>query len=134
MRARLKIMVGSVGVRKAVIICLMAFLFTVATGFSVVNYHAKALLVQARVTDAMDPNVGTILLGICQMAGNLVSAFIVDKIGRKTLLYVSSTFLALSQTGLGIYFYLESLSAVAVDNESAAILLMKFTDISCFMK
>ena len=56
-------MVGSAGVRKAVMICLLAFVFTVLTGFAVVNYHAKLLLVQARVTDAMDPNLGTILIG-----------------------------------------------------------------------
>lgn len=100
-------MVGSSGVRKAVMICLVAFVFTVTTGFSVVNYHAKVLLVQAKVTDAMDPNVGTILIGLCQMGGNLVGAFLVDKVGRKTLLYISSTFLALAQAGLGTYFYFE---------------------------
>ena len=62
-------------------------------GFTVVNYHAKLLLVQARVTEAMDPNLGTILIGLCQMAGNLIGAALIDKVGRKTLLYVSSTFL-----------------------------------------
>ena len=60
LRARLKIMVGSRGVRKAVFICLMCFVFTVLTGFSIVNYHAKLLLVQARVTDTMDANVGLV--------------------------------------------------------------------------
>ena len=115
LRARLKLMVASAGVRKAVMICLMAFVFTVATGFTVVNYHAKMLLVQARVTDAMDPNLGTILIGLCQMGGNLCSAFIVDKVGRKSLLYVSSTFLAIAQAGLGTYFYFELTSPDAVE-------------------
>ena len=113
--ARLKMMVASNGVRRAVIICLVAFVFTVASGFSVVNYHAKLLLVQARVTDAMDPNVGTILIGLCQLAGNLVSAFIIDRVGRKSLLYVSSAFLALAQAGLGTYFYLELNSPEAAE-------------------
>lgn len=113
--ARLKMMVASAGVRKAVMICLMAFVFTVATGFSVVNYHAKLLLVQARVTDAMDPNLATILIGLCQMGGNLVGAFIIDKVGRKSLLYVSSTFLAIAQAGLGTYFYFELSSPEAAE-------------------
>ena len=86
-------------------------------GFTVVNYHAKLLLVQARVTEAMDPNLGTILIGLCQMVGNLIGAALIDKVGRKTLLYVSSTFLAFSQAGLGTYFYFE-LNSV----EAAAIL------------
>ena len=110
---RLKMMVGSRGVRKAVIICLMCFFFTVATGFSIVNYHAKVLLVQARVTDTMDANVGTILIGVCQMVGNLCGAFVVDKIGRKTLLYISSAFLSVAQAGLGTYFYFELMTTEA---------------------
>ena len=103
----MKMMVTSNGIRKAVMICLTAFFFTVATGFSVVNFHAKLLLVQAKVTDAMDPNLGTILIGLCQMGGNLVGAFLVDRVGRKTLLYISSAALALSQCGLGTYFHLQ---------------------------
>jgi hypothetical protein len=43
-------MVGSSGVRKAVLTCLAIYLFTVATGFSVISYHAKAILMQAQVT------------------------------------------------------------------------------------
>ncbi len=102
---RLKMMVASAGVRKAITVCLLAFVFTVFTGFTVVNYHAKSLLVQAKVTDSMDPNLGTILIGLCQMGGNLVGAMIIDKVGRKTLLYISSVVLSLSQAGLGVYFY-----------------------------
>ena len=124
--ARLKMMVGSRGVRKAVMICLMCFVFTVATGFSIVNYHAKLLLVQARVTDAMDANVGTILIGICQMAGNLVGALVVDKVGRKTLLYISSAFLSVAQAGLGTYFYFElnAVEEVNLDNYRWAPLVL----------
>jgi predicted MFS family arabinose efflux permease len=113
--ARLKMMVASAGVRKAVSVCLLAFVFTVATGFSVVNYHAKMLLVQARVTDTMDPNLGVILIGVCQMAGNLAGASVIDRVGRKTLLYISSAFLAFSQAGLGTYFYLELNSPEAAE-------------------
>ena len=47
---RLKMMVGSSGVRKAVLTCMAIYLFTVATGFSVISYHAKAILMQAQVT------------------------------------------------------------------------------------
>lgn len=123
--ARLKMMVGSRGVRKAVLICLMCFVFTVLTGFSIVNYHAKLLLVQARVTDAMDANVGTILIGVCQMVGNLCGAFVVDRVGRKTLLYISSAFLSVAQAGLGTYFYFE----MSVGNETD--MLENYRQVSC---
>ena len=111
---------ASAGVRKAIMICLLAFIFTVGSGFSVVNYHAKLLLVQAKVTSSMDPNLGTILIGICQMFGGLVGAFLVDKVGRKTLLYISSAFLAFAQSGLGTYFYFQ------LNSEKAAAILESY--------
>ena len=56
------------------------------------------------------------IVGLCQMGGNLVGAFVVDKVGRKTLLYISSAFLAFAQSGLGTYFYfqLNSLEVAAI--------------------
>ena len=100
-------MVTSHGNRKSIAICLGIYFFTVGTGFIVVNYHAKMLLVQGKVTDTMDANLGTIIIGLCQMGGNIISAFIVDRIGRKSLLYLSSVFVCLSQAGIGTYFYFE---------------------------
>merc|ERR1719412_1724771 len=104
---RIRMMVTSGGNRKSISICLGIYFFAVGTGFIVVNYHAKMLLVQGKVTDTMDANLGTIIIGLCQMGGNIISAFIVDRVGRKNLLYISSTFVCLSQAGIGTYFYLE---------------------------
>ena len=102
-------MVTSGGNRKSISICLGIYFFAVGTGFIVVNYHAKMLLVQGKVTDTMDANLGTIIIGLCQMGGNIISAFIVDRVGRRTLLYISSVFVCLSQAGIGTYFYYEML-------------------------
>ena len=104
-------MITSTGNRKSIGICLGIYFFTVGTGFIVVNYHAKMLLVQGKVTDTMDANLGTIIIGLCQMGGNIISAFIVDRIGRKSLLYLSSVFVCLSQAGIGTYFYFEMLES-----------------------
>jgi predicted MFS family arabinose efflux permease len=100
-------MLVSSGVRKAVFTCLAIYFFTVATGFSVISYHAKAILMQANVGEAIDANLGIIIIGVCKMAGNIVSALVIDKIGRKTLLYVSSVFICISQAALGTYFHLQ---------------------------
>merc|ERR1712141_84030 len=85
-----RMMVTSSGNRKSIAICLGIYFFTVGTGFIVVNYHAKMLLVQGKVTDTMDANLGTIIIGLCQMAGNIISAFV-----------------CVSQAGIGTYFYFE---------------------------
>ena len=53
---RLQMMVASSGVRKAVLVCLTIYFFTVATGFSVISYHAKAILMQAHVSRILKQN------------------------------------------------------------------------------
>jgi len=90
----------------------------------VVNYHAKTILTQAKVS--MDSNLATVIIGICQMGGNVLSACIVDKTGRKTLLYISSVFLCLSQTGLGLYFYFDRFEDLSSFRWAPLILLITF--------
>eukprot|EP00096_Caligus_rogercresseyi_P007476 TRINITY_DN25340_c0_g1_i1.p1 TRINITY_DN25340_c0_g1~~TRINITY_DN25340_c0_g1_i1.p1 ORF type:complete len:268 (+),score=45.42 TRINITY_DN25340_c0_g1_i1:40-804(+) len=75
------------------------------TGFSVINFHAKAILVSSRVTSAISPNLATIILGVCGMIGNIISSLLIDRTGRKKLLVISSVFLCLAQLGQGTYFY-----------------------------
>ena len=50
------------------------------------------------------------------MAGNLCGAFVVDRVGRKTLLYISSAFLSVAQAGLGTYFYFELVATNSGDS------------------
>ena len=57
---RLQMMVASSGVRKAVLVCLTIYFFTVATGFSVISYHAKAILMQAHVSRILARTLGPV--------------------------------------------------------------------------
>jgi len=47
---RLKMMVASSGNRRAILLCLGLYLCSVVTGYNVVNYHAKTILTQAKVS------------------------------------------------------------------------------------
>ena len=62
------------------------------------------------------------------MGGNLVGAFVVDKVGRKTLLYISSAFLAFAQSGLGTYFYFQ------LNSVEAAAILENYRSLYRFLK
>ncbi|XP_040583623.1 facilitated trehalose transporter Tret1 [Lepeophtheirus salmonis] len=104
--ARLK-MLFKPGIRKAVFFCMTLKFFNMMTGYSVINFHAKAILVSSRVTSFISPNLATIILGLCGMSGNIISSLIIDKTGRKNLLLVSSVFLFLAQLGQGTYFYFQ---------------------------
>ena len=51
---RLKMMVTSAGNRKAILLCLGLYFCSVVTGYNVVNYHAKTILTQAKVSMERD--------------------------------------------------------------------------------
>jgi len=93
----------SYGGRRAVAMCMGLMLFVQFTGFSVVNFHAKTILTNAHIT--MDANFATVMVGMVQLVGNIVSALLVDKVGRKTLLNISGVMLVISQFLMGAYFY-----------------------------
>ena len=121
---RIKMMIYSAGNRKAIATCLGVLFFTVGSGYAVVNYHTKSILVQAKIN--FDTNLATIMIGSCQVVANIISAFIVDKLGRKTLLYISGSFVCIAQVLLGLYFHFEQHGADLGDYRWApfAILMM----------
>ena len=57
----------------------------------------------------MDPNLESIIVGMVAFVFTFVSALIVDRLGRRPLLFVSDLFMAISTGFLGLYFYLQSI-------------------------
>lgn len=57
--------------------------------------------------DFIQPHTATIILGVEQVVFVLVSMFVVDIVGRKTLLVSCNILMGVSLVGLGVYFYLK---------------------------
>ena len=93
----------SPGGRRAVAMCLGLMLFVQTTGFGIVNFHAKSILLMAKIT--MDPNLATVMIGAVQLVGNIVSAGLVDRVGRKRLLTISGAMIVVSMFLLATYFH-----------------------------
>lgn len=55
----------------------------------------------------LDPNVCAIIVGVVQVLMTFASAALVERAGRKVLLLLSSTVMALCLAVLGVYFYLK---------------------------
>ena len=119
---RLKMMIMSPGNRKAIGICLGLFFFTVTSGYAVVNHHTKTILENAKIN--FDSNIATIVIGCCQMGANIISALVVDKAGRKVLLYISSVLLCISQLLLGLYFHFQDTGADLEGYQWAPLVLL----------
>ncbi len=115
-------------IRNSIILCLALYFVTIFTGFSVITYHAKVILLHAKValriiypfysdsnlirlwnqvSSAVDPNVACIIVGSFKVVGNVISALIIDKVGRKILLYISSLLVCSVHVAVGTYFYLQ---------------------------
>lgn len=56
----------------------------------------------------MDPNLQTVIVGIMQVVAVFISTLIVDRLGRRVLLLVSSAFMCISAFTMGFYFNLQS--------------------------
>ena len=87
------------------ILVLMLMFFQQFSGINAVIFYASDIFKTARIE--LDVNsVSVLAIGVVQVVATLLSVMLVDKLGRKILLTVSSIGMALSSFVLGIYYYI----------------------------
>lgn len=59
---------------------------------------------------------GTILVGVMQVIATFVASLVVDKLGRRMLLLISDSVMALCTLLLGVYFFMKERDATSVDS------------------
>ena len=62
----------------------------------------------------MDDSLCTIIVGIVNFFSTFVATILIDRLGRKILLYISSIFMSISLAGLSTYFFIKASSPEAV--------------------
>lgn len=55
---------------------------------------------------SIDKNLSTIIVGIVQLLATILSMFVVDRAGRRILLFISGFGMAVSLAALGAFFYM----------------------------
>jgi len=90
---------------KPVGICLMLMVFQQFGGINAVIFFAVDIF-HASGSD-MDPAIASIIIGSVQVVFVIVSTFLIDRVGRKILMFISETGMACSLTALGAFFYLK---------------------------
>ena len=86
------------------ILVLMLMFFQQFSGVNAVIFYASDIFKTAQIS--IDVNlVSAVAIGVVQVVATLLSVLLVDKLGRKVLLTVSSIGMGVSSFVLGIYYY-----------------------------
>jgi len=71
------------------------------TGINVVLFNAADIFSKGGLSD---PKLASFPVSIVQLVGTLIASFLVDKIGRRLLLWTNALGMGISLIGLGVYF------------------------------
>ncbi|KAK4316884.1 hypothetical protein Pmani_011991 [Petrolisthes manimaculis] len=88
---------------KRLIVVIMLFAFQNFCGTYVFIVHTSRILQAAGVV--MDPDLGTVIVGVARIVGCIANIYLVDKIGRKLCLVISHAGNAVTLVMLGAYVY-----------------------------
>ncbi|NXN10831.1 GTR8 protein, partial [Indicator maculatus] len=75
--------------------------FQQVTGINAIMFYAETIFEDANFKDS---SLASVVVGSIQVCFTAVAAFIIDKTGRKVLLYLSGIIMALSTALFGLYF------------------------------
>ncbi|KFR16604.1 Solute carrier family 2, facilitated glucose transporter member 8, partial [Opisthocomus hoazin] len=78
--------------------------FQQVTGINAVMFYTETIFEDANFKVISDSRMASVVVGSIQVCFTAVAALIIDKTGRKVLLYVSGIIMALSTALFGLYF------------------------------
>ncbi|CAH2102608.1 unnamed protein product [Euphydryas editha] len=87
----------------AVLISLCLMLFQQLSGINAVIFYASKIFKMAGST--VDKNVCSIIIGVVNFISTFIATAIIDRLGRKMLLYISSVAMIITLVILGSYLY-----------------------------
>ncbi|XP_039269934.2 solute carrier family 2, facilitated glucose transporter member 8-like [Styela clava] len=93
-------------IRTPLLLSLGVMFFQQGSGVNCVMFYSKNIFRNAGFTSETMQNVALILVAFIQVLFTFIACVIMDKAGRKALLIVSGSFMALSSGTFGLYFQL----------------------------
>ena len=92
--------------KKAMMISFGLMFFQQLSGINAVIFYTSAIFKDANIELA--PETATIIVGVVQVVATFVATMTLDKIGRRLLLIISDSLMALCTLVLGIYYGVKS--------------------------
>ncbi|XP_063834562.1 facilitated trehalose transporter Tret1-like [Ostrinia nubilalis] len=115
---RIKDLWATRGNVKALGICVFLAMLLQLSGIDVLLFYMEELLV--KVGASITPSDGTIIMGVVQVVTSCITPLVVDRLGRKLLMWTTSLGLTIFLTLIGVYALLDSY--YKVDMTSVAFL------------
>lgn len=95
--------------RRAIFISISLMFFQQFSGINAIIYYAHTIFTLAN--SSVDEKFCTIIIGIVNFISAFIASSLIDKLGRKLLLYISGLILVITLNVMSIYFYfIKSLS------------------------
>lgn len=89
---------------RALFISFGLMIFQQMSGINAVIFYTTVIFKEANVQ--IDPSIATIIVGVMQVIATFVSTIVVDKLGRRILLLMSISVMAICTILLGVFFHL----------------------------
>lgn len=99
--------------KKAILISFGLMFFQQLSGINAVIFYTSTIFADANVQ--LKPEIATIIIGIVQVIATFIATLTIDKLGRRLLLIVSDSLMALCTLILGIYSAIRVLDHEAVE-------------------
>ena len=94
---------------KALAISMGLMFFQQLSGINAVMFYSVSIFTEAG--SSINSNLATIILGIVNICATIMSNLLIDRLGRKILLYISDIGMICSLAVFGGYFYMKVLRA-----------------------
>ncbi|ALC47794.1 CG1213, partial [Drosophila busckii] len=91
--------------RKALLICAGLISFQQLSGINVVLFNSQSIFASAGT--GLNPAIATIIIGCVQVSSSGLTPIVVDRLGRKVLLLMSASVMAIGLAALGFFFYMK---------------------------
>jgi Na+/melibiose symporter-like transporter len=88
--------------RKAMLIAFGLMFFQQLSGVNAVIFYTTTIFSEAKFD--LKPESATIVIGVIQVLSTIVATMTVDKVGRRLLLVVSDSLMAICTLTLGVYY------------------------------
>ncbi|XP_055850759.1 facilitated trehalose transporter Tret1-like [Episyrphus balteatus] len=93
------------GNRKALLISVGLISFQQLSGINVVLFNSETIFKKANT--GIDPAIATIIIGAVQVVSSGVTPLIVERLGKKAILLMSSSVMCIGLAALGTFFYIQ---------------------------
>ncbi|KPJ16703.1 Facilitated trehalose transporter Tret1 [Papilio machaon] len=90
----------------AVLISLGLMFFQQLSGINAVIFYASTIFESAG--SSIDPKLSSVIIGVVNFISTFIATVLIDRLGRKILLYISSVSMILTLVTLGSYYYLQN--------------------------